>query len=155
MSNDSSTLKELLDLIEKSEKEKINAPSSSKIKDSTVDRFIKEFNLRSGLDKIGNDIIYFYYKVKLKGSFKLRRVPFFRELSKHFAKTRVGKRRYYLMDGTSFDLSRETREEARLYCEEINRATKRIKTRRIKVNEEKKERKKQQEKTGARSNNES
>jgi hypothetical protein len=138
MSSDS--IKELLELLEKSEKEKEKSPSASlKLNDiSNIDSFVKEFNITAGLDKVENFIVYFYYAVKCKSipdKYKLKKVPFFREFSKLFPKTRIGSQRYYLLNKESFGLTREVRAEAEYYEKENFKSRVKDKNvRRIKAN---------------------
>jgi len=118
MENDK--LKELLDLIEKTETEK-SLKDSSNIKRGethfTVKKFINQFNIKPGLKKTPTYVLFFNYMIKTPGdrSDKLKRRRFFQELAKFFPKYRYGAQRFYLLDEGSFDLSREAKREAKIY----------------------------------------
>lgn len=140
MSSDS--LKELLELLERSEKkEGLKSPSTPKsFAQKSIDDFIKHFNIRAGIDKVESYVIYFFYKEKSPGSkpHKLKRITFFKEFSKLFPRTRVGKQRYYLLDKSSFELTKEILAEASYYRSD-GRKKKHSNERRIKANGYKKE----------------
>ncbi len=140
MSSDS--LKELLELLERSEKkEGLKTPSTPKsFAERSINDFITEFNVRAGLDRVPSYIIYFFYKEKAPGSksHKLKRITFFKEFGKMFPKARVGKQRYYLLDKSSFDLTKEVLAEASYYKSD-GRKKKQTNERRIKSCGSKKE----------------
>jgi len=117
MGNDQ--LKELLDLLEKTEEKKLLDVNEVKRGQTnyTVKAFIKQFNIRAGLKRVPNYLVFFYYINKLNAarSDKLNKYSFFREFSKFFPKARIGSQRYYLLDEGSFDLSRESKREAKVF----------------------------------------
>ena len=118
MENDK--LKELLDLIEKTETEKaMKDPSNIKRGEThfSIKKFINLFNIRPGLKKVPTYVIFFNYmtKVPTDRKDKLKRKAFFLEFAKFFPKYRHGSQRFYLLDEGSFDLSREARKEAKIY----------------------------------------
>lgn len=78
--------------------------SESKPFDSIIGEFISQFNLTPSETKIENSLIWYTYKSVYEG--KLSKIAFFRELSKHFDRTRTGRKRYYKVSG-DFDTSRE------------------------------------------------
>ena len=116
-------LDELLELVSKKLEEK-EAEKSPKPQTESVKRFIETMNIRKGLDRIPNYVIYYTYKKKYKkaeGEEKWSKVHFFRLFNKYFDQARVGKQRYYVLDGSSFDLTREGRIEAKAYDESYKR----------------------------------
>jgi hypothetical protein len=114
---------ELLKLLdEKIDKLEADKTASKPINEST-ERFIKTCNIKNGVDRISNDIIYYTYQKKYVASMgeeKWSKVHFFRLFNKHFNQVRTGKQRYYLLDGDSFDLTREGRIEAESYNKEYH-----------------------------------
>ncbi len=113
-------LKAVEDKIKQKEEEKgIKKPSSESTK-----RFIETMNIRRGLDRVPNYVIFFTYMKKYKaeaGEEKWSKVHFFRVFNRYFDQARVGKQRYYVLDGSSFDLTREGRIEAKAYDEAYQR----------------------------------
>ena len=97
------TLQELLLIVEEGDSEK--SPSFIAEESSPISRFIKEFNIRSGLDRIPLYVIYYAYREKFMGD--LSKIEFFRQFKKVFTQRRTGKQRVYLLDKSSFDMSRE------------------------------------------------
>jgi len=97
------TLQELLSIIEEGDSEK--SPPLISEENSPISRFIKEFNIHSGLDRIPLYVIYYTYKEKFMGD--LSKIEFFRQFKKTFTQRRTGKQRVYLLDKSSFDMSRE------------------------------------------------
>lgn len=100
------TTQELIDLIDKAEKEK-SAPS--KAPKNTIEEFIVKLYIRRGIDRVPNYIIFYHYIIGFQSTVgdKFKKIGFFREFNKHFDQVRTGKQRYYLVDKSSFDLSRE------------------------------------------------
>lgn len=78
-----------------SEKEQTYIPQES----TDVLRFIRDFNIRSGPNKIPNGLIFNTY-LKWGGKKSLR--GFFRHFKRHFKPYRTGDTRYYLLISTSF-----------------------------------------------------
>lgn len=77
---------------------------------SSVCRFIKDLDIKTGLDRVPTHVIYYHYRQKWYDTFKDKKsnkIVFFRAFNKKFAQHRTNKQRYYLLDATSFDLSRE------------------------------------------------
>lgn len=102
------SLEELLARVEEAERQQKRNVAN---KDSnSIDRFIKDLDLKTGLEKIPTHVIYYTYikkwynKVKDK---KANKIVFFRAFNKRFTQYRTNKQRYYLLDPTPFDLSRE------------------------------------------------
>lgn len=84
----------------------------------SVDRFIKEFNVTSGITYVPNYVIFYTYRVRWQGMVadqKTNKIVFFRTFNKRFKQKRIGKQRRYLLDGSVFDLTREGLEEAKHY----------------------------------------
>lgn len=100
------TAQELIDLIEKAEKEK-KAPSKSH--NNSIEEFIDKMYIRRGIDRVPNYIIFYHYIAEFQATVgkKFKKIGFFREFNKHFDQVRTGRQRYYLVDKSSFDLSRE------------------------------------------------
>ena len=72
---------------------------------SKISKFIREFKIHSGVDRIPVHVVYYTYKELFGG--ELSKIEFFRQFKKDFIQRRTGKQRVYLLDGKSFDLSRE------------------------------------------------
>lgn len=83
----------------------------------TVDRFIKQFNVRAGLIRVPNYLIYFNYytKVKCAACERLNSSSFFKYMGQLYPRARVGSQRYYLLDEGSFLLDRESKKEAKMF----------------------------------------
>ena len=104
------TLEDLLDLVEKdSEKSPDLLPQN----DSNVIKFIKEFKIRGGVDRIPTYVVYYTYKERFGGF--LSKIEFFRQFKKEFIQRRTGKQRVYLLGESSFDMSREGLIEAKFH----------------------------------------
>lgn len=89
----------------------------------SVDRFISDKNIETGLTKIPNYLIYYNYRLCWTDSHKKKKVNkivFFRTFNKKFTAYRTGKQRYYLLDKKSFDLSRESILKAKNFQEREN-----------------------------------
>jgi hypothetical protein len=95
------TVQDLLSIIGEETPEKESSPAYS----SKIGEFVDEFKLISGVDRIPNYVIYFTYKERFGG--ELSKIEFFRQFNKEFISVRTGKQRCYLLDKSSFDLSRE------------------------------------------------
>lgn len=114
------SLDELLEKITELEKGGKESPSSSftpkdKIPRSVTD-FIKEFEIKLGTDRIPVYKLYYdYMSWERFQSTKLSKIEFCRQFSKFFDSGRGNKGRYYLLDESSFDLSKETLTRARNY----------------------------------------
>ena len=118
-------LKELLQLLESSKKRTLEEPKGSEF--YSVRKFIKELNIKAGTKRIHNYIVYYYYREKfpqVDRKVKLKKIRFFQLFSKYFEKARVGKQRYYLLDPSSFDLTREGKLEAKQYDQEYKKMSK-------------------------------
>jgi hypothetical protein len=111
-------LDELLKLLEDQVEEK--KAEVEKFNQDSCERFISKMNVRQGLEKVPNYVIYYTYRKKYKASLgeeRISKIHFFRLFNKLFNQTRVGKQRYYLLDGP-FDLSREGLLEAKKFDKE-------------------------------------
>lgn len=111
-------LDELLKLLE----EKVETKKAETVKSNldSCERFIEKMNVRMGIEKIPNYVIYYTYQKKYKaglGEEKLSKIHFFRLFNKHFEQKRIGKQRRYALDGP-FDLSREGLLEAEKFDKE-------------------------------------
>lgn len=133
-------LDELLELLNKRVEEKEAEKSPKPEKKESVQRFIENKHIRKGLDRVPNYVIFFTYMKKYKarvGEEKWSKVHFFRLFNRYFDQARVGKQRYYVLDGSSFDLTREGRIEAKAYDQEYRRQVG-IKTGKIKLRKRRK-----------------
>jgi hypothetical protein len=67
--------------------------------------------------------------------YKVKKITFFRAFNKLFTQARTGKQRYYLLNGESFDLSREAVKRAEIYeqREKSRKQTNKKKKRKISV----------------------
>jgi len=106
------SLQELLQILERDpEKGPDLVPSKN---DSKLSTFYSEKKIRSGVDRIATFMVYYLYKEVWGGD--MSKIGFFRVFNKDFIQVRTGKQRYYLLDGDSFDLSREGKLEAQFKC---------------------------------------
>jgi len=104
------SLEELLQILEK-EPEK--APDLVSEDESQLESFYKQKKIRDGVDRIPTYMVYYLYRKVFGG--QMSKVGFFREFKKDFTQVRTGKQRCYLLDGESFDLTREGKLEAQFH----------------------------------------
>ena len=97
------SLYELLKLVEEKDSEK--SPDLLIEESSKISKFIREYKINSGIDRIPTHVIYYTYKVKFGGD--LSKIEFFRHFNKLFTQRRTGKQRVYMLVADSFDMSRE------------------------------------------------
>lgn len=124
------TLNNLLDLLKKAEKR--TSPGIHKDRHS-VKRFINEWDVRPGKDRIPTFVIFYTYRIKWKGQLRDKKtnlIDFFRTFAKHFKQVRTGKNRYYLLDGSVFDMTREGKLEAKHYEQTEKKRKKTLKQKR-------------------------
>jgi hypothetical protein len=102
------SLEELLSKIDEAEQKQQR--SVKNVDENSVNRFISDLEIKTGLERIPTFVIYFAYKKiwfnKVKDK-KVNKIVFFRAFNKLFTQFRSNKQRYYLLDPTPFDLSRE------------------------------------------------
>lgn len=105
----SNKLDELLEIARHKTKKPIK-----KQKLGEVQKFITEFEVKPGTQKVPPSIIYMYYEDwRPQSKTKLSKVKFFLEFSKHFEKTVDGyNRTFYLLEEGIFDTSLEMRQRA-------------------------------------------
>lgn len=106
MDNEDYSLQDLLRLIEEKDSEKSPDLPSPIIKLSEVEKFIREKNVHKGVDRIELPVIYYTYREVWGG--QLSKIQFFREFKQFFDQRRTGKKRVYMLDKRSFDMSRES-----------------------------------------------
>jgi hypothetical protein len=114
---------ELIKMLEEKLQEKESAKAAPKPTFDSTKRFIETNGLVKGPDRIPNDVIFYTYMKKYTpkmGEERWSKVHFFRLFNKYFDQARVGKQRYYLLDGTAFDTTREGRIEAESYNKEYH-----------------------------------
>jgi hypothetical protein len=102
------SVEELLLVIEEAEEKKKRSVKNLDM--NSVNRFISDLNIKTGLERIPTYVIFYTYTkkwVNKKKDKKANKVVFFRAFNKEFISTRSNKQRYYLLDPTSFDLTRE------------------------------------------------
>jgi hypothetical protein len=120
---DSISTDEILDLLESVKEGKVSPPIQNK-----CSSFIEQYNIKKGIDRIPNYVIYYSYSNGCGSA--LSRVEFFRNFNKLFTSVRTGKQRYYLLDSYSFDLSREGLLRAKYYDkeqkEEVKKKSKKV-----------------------------
>lgn len=103
MDNEDYSLQDLLSII--GEKDSTQSPEPL-LEESEVEEFIREFKIHSGIDRIPTHIIYYTYRERFNG--EMSKIAFFRAFKKlGFIQKRTGKQRVYLLDESSFDMSRE------------------------------------------------
>ncbi len=106
------SIQELLQIVQ--ERDSIKGPDLvTTSKPTELGDFISEFNIRTGLTRIPNYVIFFTYKHTYGG--ELSKVAFFRQFKKDFIQRRTGTQRVYLLDEASFDMSREGLIEAKAF----------------------------------------
>ncbi len=132
-----SNIDELMEALNKAIKEKETGKKEPTRLDG-CSRFVKQFDLRKGLTRTPNYVIFAKYMTEYKlapSEERLSKVHFFRLLGKHFDRARVGKRRYYLTEEGQFDLSRENMIESKNhdenYDKEIAYKTGRLRKKRV------------------------
>lgn len=102
------SLEELLARVEKAEREQVRKVANKD--NNSVDRFILDMNVKTGLERIPTHVIYYTYKKKWYNKSKDKKsnkIVFFRAFNKKFTQHRTNRQRYYLLDSTPFDLTRE------------------------------------------------
>ena len=104
-------LEELLDLLQEVEA-KVEVEKS----DCSFEKFIVEFGIRSGRDRVPNYLIFTLYQQNYTKGYG--RNHFFRLMSSRFESVRTGRERAYLLDGSAFDLTREGKLKAKHYDKE-------------------------------------
>lgn len=107
------SLEDLLKLVDEAEDKQ---QRSVKNKDeNSVNRFISDLDIKTGLERIPTFVIYYTYKKiwynKVKDK-KVNKIVFFRAFNKLFTQYRSNRQRYYLLDPAPFDMSREGMLEA-------------------------------------------
>jgi len=112
----SATVEDLLKLLEEPDESPV---SSHSVDHSKIEDFIGSFNITAGVDRLPNYVIWYTYK-KVYGG-ELSKIEFFRQFKKLFIQVRTGKKRSYMLDGRSFDLSREGLIEAEFFAESHKR----------------------------------
>lgn len=99
--------------------EEVQVKKEVKKKESySVNKFIKEWEVTAGGDRVPNYVIFYTYRVKWKGQFNSHKEKiqvFFKTFSNYFKRGRTGKGKYYFLDGSKFNLTKEGKEEARAY----------------------------------------
>lgn len=109
-------LNRLLEVLDRAEKKKERLVKRQD--KNSVERFISDLNLKTGLELVPTYVIFYTYKKKWKDTNKekkLNKIVFFRAFNKHFTQIRTNKQRYYLLDSSSFDMTREGIIEAKQY----------------------------------------
>lgn len=113
------SLDDLLKAIDNAEEKKEKQQRSVKLKDqSSIRRFISDLNIKTGLDKVPTHVIYYTYRQKWKDTCKAKKstkIVFFRRFKELFTQMRSNSQRYYLLDATPFDMTREGLLEAEHY----------------------------------------
>ncbi len=75
--------------------------------------FIQGKNIIAGTDKIPNYFIYRMYLDFEPWTPKVSKIEFFRQFKKAFTGKRTGKGRYYLLDGSKFEMTEEMLAQAK------------------------------------------
>lgn len=102
-------LEDLLKLINETEEKQKRLVKSRDI--NSVDRFITDLQIKTGLVKIPTHVIFYHYRKKWydkNKEKKVNKIVFFRTFNNQFRQSRTGKQRFYLLDPDSFDLDYET-----------------------------------------------
>lgn len=125
MSDNEIDLDALLSALEEAESEHEKQSSKYQSKDKPhVSRFIDDLDIKTGVERVSTSVIYYTYRIKwdndIANNKKLKKIEFFRQFKRHFTPYRTGKQRYYLLDPSSFDLSREGLLEAEQYNKKYN-----------------------------------
>ena len=123
-------LDELLEIIAKAEAERTVEDVKPKKGQYQVDKFISDLRLQHGLDRIPTYVIIHKYRTYIENNKNvLNKIVFFRLFNKMFKQVRSGIQRYYLMDGSSFDLTREGKLRAKHYEENYKERRRKFKER--------------------------
>lgn len=89
-------LDDLLDLLEETDEKK----KTTKVAPSVI-RFVGEYEIEEGTEKVPTQIIYYYYKKVWDGAGKnnkCSKIEFFRSFNKLFKQKRTKRQRYYLLN---------------------------------------------------------
>ncbi len=132
-------IQRLLEIVEKSQeqpkKRPIGRPRNKapkpKIDHTHMSRFIRAYNLETGLLKVDTHILAFLYFKDWSRHKDARYsyTEFFRKLAKRFKTGRYNRRRYYLLN---MDVSNELKEKAKAYKEEMRKKSREEKAKRVK-----------------------
>lgn len=102
-----------------------------------INRFIQDVGIVNGTTRVPTHVIFYHYRQKwtaVTNPVKLRYNPFFKVFHQKFNYARSGIQRYYLLDGSVFDLSREGKLEAKHYARQFKvRSKSKKKEGRVKV----------------------
>lgn len=119
------SLEDLLSIVNEAEVKQKREVKSRDL--NSVDRFIKDLDIKTGLDKVPTYVIYYAYRQNWYDKFKDKKsnkIVFFRAFNKKFTQYRTNKQRYYLLDSSSFDTSREGIMKAENYNRRLSSAKK-------------------------------
>ena len=108
-------LDELLELMKE---EAAKRDESQKAELNSCEKFIKKNGITKGLERVPNYVIFYTYMTNFKDKSKESKHQFFRLFNPHFEQKRTGKQRVYMLDGKSFDLTREGLLKAKDYDKE-------------------------------------
>lgn len=126
------SLKELLELADKGLEGNLDASDKKLLDKSSVGRYVKERGLMDGTDLIPTYVIYHdYCKGWSRRGKKESKIGFFKKFNAYFDQHRKTKQRYYLLDGSKFDLTPEGIEKAKLYVKRREAQTITAKKRKI------------------------
>jgi hypothetical protein len=118
-------LDELLKLLEQEvQKKREDAKASSPSSLDSFERFLDQLKVTRGVDRIPNYVIYYTYKKVYKkslGEKRLSKRAFFMRMTAMFDTARVGKQRYYILDKSSFDMTKEGKIKAKEFDKEYHR----------------------------------
>lgn len=119
------SLEELLKTLEEAESKEVEEKKPVHRALAHMDRFLSELDIKIGPDRVPSYVIFYHYKMIWEGiqsGKKANKIKFFRDFNRRdFVQARVGKERRYLLDGSSFDLSREGKLKAKHYDERYNK----------------------------------
>jgi len=122
-------LDELLEIIAKAEAERTVENVKPKKGQTQVDRFVSDLKVQHGLDRVPTHVIFYTYRNYKEDKNAMNKIVFFRLFNKMFKQVRSGIQRYYLLDGSSFDLTREGKLKAKHYEENYKKRREQFKKR--------------------------
>lgn len=109
-----SDLEELLQLLENNENKSSTTPAkkgrgrtnkSKRSQKLAVERFVKKFNIKKGLYKVPNYVLYYLYTtLDITG---MSKQTFFKYFGSLFESARTGKQRYYLLNEDGIELTED------------------------------------------------
>ena len=105
MSGENLSLQDLLKFVGEAP-EKEPSPVEILSQGSKISDYINKYQLKKGVDRVKSYVIYYHYKEMWGGD--LSKIEFFRQFRKEgFVQKRTGKQKFYLIEVSCLQMSRE------------------------------------------------